>query len=457
MSRRLIFLSAFEMNTVGHLAHGLWRHPRDQSSRYTDIDYWMDLARLLERGLFDAVFLADVTGTYDVYGGGPHAAIRHAVQVPINDPMLLVPAMASVTQHLGFGVTVGTGGEAPYLFARRMSTLDHLTRGRIGWNIVTGFLDRAARGRGESGQPDHDERYDAADEFMNVVYGLWESSWADDAVVRDRASGLYAQPEKVRPVRHAGPRFPLNAIHLSEPSPQRSPLLFQAGASARGRVFAVRHGECIFVPNLGPSRTAAIVRDIRAQAVQAGRSPDSLRLLTGLQVIVARTEREAQDKYAEYRRYALPEAGLTQLASATGIDFSRFEADEVIPDFRSNSIQSSAEALAADGQWTVRKLLADMPLGGRYAPIVGSPGQIADAMASWVEETGIDGFNLARSVSPESFADFIDLVVPELQTRGLFKHSYAPGTLREKIFGSPRLPPTHPGAGDALAKMPWPT
>jgi len=441
------------MNTVGHLAHGLWRHPRDQSTRYTDIDYWIDLARLLERGLFDAVFLADVTGIYDVYRGGPETAIRHAVQVPINDPLLLVPAMASVTQHLGFGVTVGTGGEAPYVFARRMSTLDHLTRGRIGWNIVTGFLDSAARGTGGAGQPDHDERYDAADEFMEVAYNLWETSWADDAVVRDRAAGVYAQPEKVRPVRHAGPRFPVEAIHLSEPSPQRSPLLFQAGASARGRDFAIRHGECVFVPNQGPVRTAAIVRDLRSRAAAAGRAPDSLRVLTGLQVIVGRTEREAQEKYAEYRAYALPEAGLAQFASATGIDFARYAKDAVIPDFRSNSIQSSAEALASDGNWTVARLLADMPLGGRYAPLVGAPGQIAEAMAELVAQTGVDGFNLARSVAPESFADFIDLVVPELQERGLFKHAYAPGTLREKVFGAPRLSAAHPGLRDARTKM----
>src|SRR5689334_18215207 len=182
-----IRLNAFEMNTVGHQSPGLWAHPRNRSARYTDLEYWTGLARTLERGRFDGIFLADVLGIYDVYGGSPDAALRHAVQVPVGDPMLLVPAMAQVTEHLGFGVTSTLSYEPPYPFARRMSTLDHLTKGRAGWNIVTGYLDSAARGAGKDRQAGHDDRYDVADEYMDVVYKLWESSWEDDAAVRDAA------------------------------------------------------------------------------------------------------------------------------------------------------------------------------------------------------------------------------------------------------------------------------
>jgi FMN-dependent oxidoreductase (nitrilotriacetate monooxygenase family) len=200
-------LNAFDMNCVGHIQHGMWRHPRDESIRYTDLDYWMDLARTLERGCFDGIFLADILGVYDVYRGGPETSIREAAQIPVNDPLMLVPAMAAVTKHLGFGVTCNLTYEPPYTFARRMSTLDHLTRGRIGWNIVTGYLDSAARGMGDARMQAHDDRYDMADEYMEVVYRLWEGSWEDGAVLRDRPSGPYADPAKLHPVRFEGQRY----------------------------------------------------------------------------------------------------------------------------------------------------------------------------------------------------------------------------------------------------------
>jgi long-chain alkane monooxygenase len=199
-----IRLNAFDMNCVGHIQQGLWTHPRDQSGRYSELQYWMDYAKKLEAGLFDGLFLADVVGVYDVYGGNADASLRGAVQVPANDPLMLVPAMAAVTRHLGFGVTCNLTYEQPFLFARRMSTLDHLTGGRIGWNIVTGYLDSAARAAGFAQQAAHDDRYDLADEYMSLVYKLWEGSWDEDAVIRDAARGIYADPSHVRSVHHAG-------------------------------------------------------------------------------------------------------------------------------------------------------------------------------------------------------------------------------------------------------------
>lgn len=200
---------------------GLWTHARDRSHRYTDPAHWTELARLLEAGLFDAVFLADVLGVYDVYRGSHDAALEHGVQVPLNDPLALVPIMAQATTHLGFGVTCALTYEHPYTFARRMSTLDHLTGGRMGWNIVTGYLDSAARNLGLNHQMGHDERYDLADEYLEVVYKLWEKSWDDDAVVNDKARAIYADPAKVHPINHAGRHYRVPGIHLCEPSPQR--------------------------------------------------------------------------------------------------------------------------------------------------------------------------------------------------------------------------------------------
>lgn len=186
MAKKQILLNAFNMNCVGHINHGLWTHPRDTSTQYKTLDYWTDLARLLERGLFDGLFLADIVGVYDVYQDSADLTLRESIQLPVNDPLLTVSAMAAVTRHLGFGVTVNLTYEAPYLLARRFSTLDHLTDGRIGWNIVTGYLESAARAMGLSEQIAHDERYDRADEFLEVAYKLWEGSWDDDAVRADR-------------------------------------------------------------------------------------------------------------------------------------------------------------------------------------------------------------------------------------------------------------------------------
>lgn len=441
-SRRPILLNAFDMNTVGHISHGLWRHPRDRSTGYKRLPYWLDLARTLERGLFDGLFLADVTGVYDVWGGNADAALRDAIQLPINDPAVLVGAMAGVTRHLGFGITATISAEQPHAFARRMSTLDHLSEGRIGWNIVTGFLDSAARARGDKATAGHDQRYDRADEFMDLVYRLWESSWDDDAVVADRERGIYADPAKVRPIHHEGPFYTLDAVHPCEPSPQRTPLLFQAGASARGTAFAARHAEIVFVPNQGLQATAAVVRKLRAAMAEAGRDPSQARFVTTLQVVSGRTEDEAQARYEDYRRYARPEAGLVQFASAIGVDLSRHGPDDPVTGGSADAIQSSVASLRRHGEApTVRQLLAQMPLGGRHAPVVGTPAQVADEIEAWVQEAGVDGFNLVRTVSPEGLEHFVELVVPELQHRGLHKRAYAEGTWREKIFGRTSVRP----------------
>jgi long-chain alkane monooxygenase len=443
-----IRMNAFDMNCVGHIQHGMWTHPRDTSAAYNTLGYWQHLARTAERGLFDGIFLADIVGVYDVYKDSPDPSIVNAVQIPVNDPMLLVPAMAAVTNHIGFGVTSNLTYEAPYLFARRASTLDHLTGGRFGWNIVTGYLDSAARGMGLAQQHEHDSRYDVADEYMEVVYKLWEGSWEDDAAQRDRTNRVFADPAKVHRVRHTGRHYTLDAIHLSEPSPQRTPVLYQAGSSTRGREFAAAHAECVFVNGPDKENTRSIVADLRRRAVANGRNPADLTIFLGRTAVVGRTRKEAQEKFQEYHRYASIDGALAHYSSTTGIDFSRYELDEPIRYEKNNANNSAVEAITklSKEPWTLRRIINQMTLGGRAAPIVGSAEDVAAEMIDWVDETGIDGFNLSRIVTPESLEDFVDLVVPVLQDRGVYKKNYEPGPLRQKLFGRARLPDSHPAA-----------
>lgn len=445
---RQILLNAFNMNSVGHIHHGLWTHPRDNSTAFNELEYWTDLARLLERGLFDGLFIADILGVYDVYGQGVDLTLQEAIQLPVNDPLLLVSAMAGVTRHLGFGVTANLTYEPPYLFARRLSTLDHLSGGRIGWNIVTGYLDSAAKAMGLRQQVEHDRRYDQADEYLEVLYKLLEGSWQGDAVVADRARRVYAQPGRVHKVVHQGEFYQVEGYHLSQPSPQRTPVLFQAGSSARGLRFAGQHAECVFIGGYNKAAVREQVGKVRASALSAGRPADSIKVFIGISVIVAPSEAEARDKHAEYLRYASPEAGLAHFSSSTGIDFAEYDLDEPIRYQKTNAIESVVKAFTApDSGWTKRRLLEQHALGGRYPVVIGSPAQVADQLQAWFEETGLDGFNLTRIVSPESYADFIELVVPELQSRGLYKTAYAEGSLRHKLFGQgSRLPDNHSGA-----------
>jgi alkanesulfonate monooxygenase len=458
MGRRIRF-NAFDMNCVTHQSPGLWRHPRDRSADYRRLGPWVELARTLERGLFDGVFLADVLGVYDVYGGGPAAALRQAAQVPVNDPLLLVPAMAHATRHLGFGVTVNLSYEPPYSLARRFSTLDHLTEGRIGWNVVTGYLDSAARGMGQPRQTAHDERYDVAEDYMAVVYKLWEGSWADDAVVRDAAGGVYTRPERVRAVVHDSPHHRIDAIHLSEPSPQRTPVLYQAGSSPAGRAFAGRHAECVFVSGPSGAVLAPRVAAVRQAAEAAGRRGADIRIYAMMTVIVAETDAAAAALLDDYRRYASAEGALTLMSGWTGVDFAGLDPATVVRHVTSEAGRTAMDNITrADPSrvWTVGEVAAHVAIGGIGPVLAGSPARVADALEAWVDETGVDGCNLAFAVRPETMLAVVDLLVPELQRRGRYPTAYADGTLREKLFapGHARLRPPHPAAAHRFAGDP---
>ncbi|WP_088563082.1 LLM class flavin-dependent oxidoreductase [Arboricoccus pini] len=449
MSRQIHF-NAFDMNCVGHQSPGLWAHPRDRSWTYKDLDYWQGLARTLERGIFDGIFIADVIGYYDVYKGSNYHAIQQAAQIPVNDPLQLAAPIALATEHLGIGITASTSFEHPYTFARRLSTADHHTKGRVGWNIVTSYLESGAKNVGQGGLRRHDNRYEVAREYLEVIYKLLEGSWEDDAVVRDRVRRVFTDPKKVHEIGHKGRYFEVPGYHLSEPSPQRTPVLYQAGASGPGRSFAAEHAECIFVAALTKSSLKSFVADIRARAARAGRDPRKLRIYTLQTLIVDETDAKAQAKFKDYFSYASYDGALVFMSGWTGVDFGQFRADDPVPNIETNAIRSTIESFSEKGEderFTIKDLAEWGGIGGMGPFMVGSAQTVADELQAWVEETDVDGFNLAYAVTPETFEDIVGHLVPELQRRGVYPTAYRPGTLREKLFGDgPRLKAPHPGA-----------
>lgn len=449
---RPFILNGFAMTVVGHVSAGLWRHPRDLAHTYTSVDYWINLARVLDEGGFDGLFIADALGHLDVYQGKPDASLRTAAQSPVNDPLLLVSAMAAATKHLGFGITVSTTYEQPYLLARKFTTLDHLTKGRIAWNVVTSVLESAARNLGLDRQIDHDERYDRAQEFLEITYKLWEGSWEEGAVVRDRERGFYTDPSKVRPIDHRGKYFTVLDANLAEPSPQRTPLIFQAGTSPRGREFAARNAEVVF---LGGTSHAAIRRSIdaiRARAVELGRAPDAIRFITAVAVVPGATDEEAQERYRDYLSYTNTEAALALFSAWTGVDWSQYPLDHPLEYIETNAGRSALASLTgidAERRWTVGDIAEYIGIGGIHPKLVGSPTTIADALEKIADEAGVDGFNISYAVSPGTFEDFATYVIPELRRRGRIRERDPQRvTLRERFQGKGQryLRDDHPGA-----------
>jgi FMN-dependent oxidoreductase (nitrilotriacetate monooxygenase family) len=340
--------------------------------------------------------------------------------------------------------------EHPYPFARRMSTLDHLTGGRVGWNIVTGYLDSAARNMGQDRQTGHDDRYDLADEYLDVCYKLWEASWEADAVLRDKSGRQFADPAQVHAIGHQGVHFRVPGIPLCEPSPQRTPVLYQAGASSRGRLFAGRHAECVFVSAPSQKVLARYVADIRGAVEAQGRDPGSVLIFAMFTAIPDETDSAARQKLDEYRSMIDVQGALALMSGWTGVDLSALGPDDVIRYVEKDAGRSALESFTTadpDREWTVREVAQWVGIGGRGPVVAGSAATVADAMEDWIDNTGIDGFNLTYVIAHQTFRDIARLVVPELQRRGRYKTAYAPGTFREKLFGrGPRLQSGHPGA-----------
>jgi long-chain alkane monooxygenase len=440
--KRLI-LNLFEMSCISHITHGLWRLPENNRERFNDIDYWLELARLLEAGGFDAVFLADVTGVYDVFRGSAATSIREGLQIPSNDPLMVVPAMAAVTRYLGFGITFSTSYEPPFSLARRLSTLDHLTKGRVGWNVVTSYLPNAARNFGHDDEIPHDDRFEIADEYLDVLYKLWEGSWDDDAVLADREAGVYADPDKIRAIDHVGPHFRVAGPHLTSPSRQRTPLLITATASPRGIQFAGKHAEVLFTGGADEAGVRETIAKVRQAAVDHGRRADDVRFVVQAGVVVGPTRAHAQAKLDEYQRHAsidgvLAHAGLpfdpTEFAPETALSDAVGD-EEGLPYLRRfAAVETVGELLSTFG---------DLAAGPFFA--VGAPEEVADEIERWLDDVGIDGINLRQYHTFDTARDFIELVVPVLRRRGRLRERYVEGeSLRDRVFGDgDRLPERH--------------
>ncbi|NOJ59624.1 NtaA/DmoA family FMN-dependent monooxygenase [Arthrobacter sp. 260] len=444
--RPRLLLSAFAMNTTSHILGGQWRHPAAEQHRFNDLRLWTDLARTLEEAKFDALFLADVVGLYGNHGGGWSSHVERGLQVPANDPLVLQSALAASTEHLGLALTSSVVQAHPFQFARQLSTLDHLSGGRVAWNIVTSVLENSFRNFGNDGLVEHDSRYDWADEYLEVCYKLWEGSWDDGALVQDKATGRHADPSKVHKINHLGPRYSVEGPHLVAPSPQRTPLLFQAGSSGRGQHFAAANAEAafLFAPNVEYARKTTA--SVRALARTLGRRDEDIKFFAGLSFVVGSTEAEVRSKQAELDEYLDLDMIVAHIGGGIGVDLGGLPLDTTLGDVRTDGARGVLEALFASvpgGNPTI----ADVARYRAYnQQIAGTPEQIVDQLESW-QEAGVDGINIINQTIPGSYQDFIDGVLPELRRRGLAQTDYRPGTLRDKLFGEgPLLPRRHRAA-----------
>ncbi|MDN5582973.1 MULTISPECIES: LLM class flavin-dependent oxidoreductase [unclassified Corynebacterium] len=438
--------AAFVMNTTSHILHGAWRRPEARQHDFNDLDHWVELARTLERARFDAIFFADVVGLYGDYQGDWRKFVDSGLQIPSNDPTVLVSALAAATEHLGIAVTSSPIQSPPFEFARKISTLDHLTGGRIAWNVVTSASENAWRNFGHDGLADHDDRYALADEYLDVLYKLWEGSWDDGALVQDKEAGIHADHTKVHKINHHSPHYSVEGPHLVAPSPQRTPVLFQAGSSPTGRRFAARHAEAQFITAPSPQDATTLIADTRRLVSEAGRAPEDLTFFQGLSFVVGGTEEEARRRERELDESLDLTTLLAHAAGGTGIDLGAADLDTPIGDLTTQGTQSTLLWLrqAVQGREpTVRDLAENRARSGR---VVGAPEQIAEELSRW-RDAGVGGVNVINATIPGSYEEFAEQVLPVLRERGLARSEHTPGTLRSRLGGGDRLPDSHPASG----------
>ncbi|KAK5307095.1 hypothetical protein LTR99_000063 [Exophiala xenobiotica] len=459
--KKQIQLNFLETASVGGNAFiGQWKEGPHECSRLKDqLEYYIWLAKIAEKGKITSIFFPDSYGVNDVYGGNTDATYRGGCQVAQLDPVVLIPAMAAVTKSVGFAVSANACYLNPYIMARTFSTLDHVTNGRIGWNIVTGYTNASAKAMGFDQIMAHDKRYEKAEE-------LWEGSWDDDAQVWDVENDVAYEPGRIHRIDFEGQFHRLSATQQTHPSRQRVPVLFQAGSSKAGIALAGAHAEGLYCGSMVPSHTAKYVENIRASAAAAGRDPRSVKAFAGISLFLGRTTEEAQAKYDAVAKNVSPIAGLAKFGGYTNVDMSKYPLDEPFeftanPGSADNVIQGIITNFkAGDGStetWTPRKLGSKIALGGLYPIFIGTAEQVADSMEDWVAKTDIDGFNLYYCSNPETYEDVVEMLVPELQRRGVYWMDYPVpgGTFRENMyFGetSPRLPDDHPAGKIRLAR-----
>jgi FMN-dependent oxidoreductase (nitrilotriacetate monooxygenase family) len=438
MSKRMIF-TLLVMDSIGHNFHGAWRHPDARNREFKGFDLWVDLARRAEQAKVDAFFFTDVMGVQGEYKGSRDVVFEMAMNVPIGDCTMVIPAMARETEDLGFLYTSSVISHHPFVFARAASTLDNLSNGRIGWNIVTSANEKAFRNLGLPKSLSHDERYAWAKEYVDVTYKLWEGSWDVDAIVDDPERGIYTDPTKVHDINHEGDRYSVEGFNLMQPSPQRTPVLAQAGGSPAGLDFASRHAELVFLSAMTLETIAQQIDTVRRLARRHGRRDGDIKFLQGMQFIIGSTDEEAQRNWAELEHYRSQEAQTAYFSSLSGMDLGRYDPTtplvdilDEIPGIR-GAFLSLINAWPDGGTPTVRDFLTSMSLPQM---VIGSPETISKRLLEY-QGAGVDGVQVMNALLPGSYEDFFDHLVPVLQDKGLMQTEYRPGTLREKLFQTP--------------------
>jgi FMN-dependent oxidoreductase (nitrilotriacetate monooxygenase family) len=436
VSRRKAHLLGFVQHGLINHASSMWAHPRDKvNMAWYEPEYWRDLGRLMERGLFDAMFIADELAPYNTYGGNSDAVVQFAGQCPVHDPAAVVPIIGAFTERLGIGITLSTSFTPPYLMARKLSTLDHLTKGRVGWNIVTSYSRSEFQAMGLDNLTPRDKRYEVVDEYMDICYRLWDS-WEPDAIVADAGERVFADPAKVHEVDYEGEYFKCKGRSFVFRSPQHRPVLWQAGASDQGRDFASRHAESVFGIFPTPKTMKSYASDIRGRAERHGRDPGELKLIFGLQTIVDRDRSRALELHEEFKELVRPEAALSILSGHVGYDFSQHDLDDRVEDADVQGIRGQFDAIlnAKDGGDVSVREAAEYYGVSLGAPVAaGTPADVADQMEAYLDDGDCNGFMLLATDVPGCFANLVDLVVPELQRRGRYRDRYPGTTLRDSL------------------------
>ncbi|CCH46206.1 putative monooxygenase [Wickerhamomyces ciferrii] len=429
------------INIITNGSPQIWRDPNDRSRELTNnIDAWIELAKIAERGKIHSLFLADHLSWFDTYKGDYKTSAKTGVFAPRIDPAAVVTALASVTEHLGFGITFSTVSEHPYHFARRLASLDLLTNGRVGWNIVSSYLNSLGPNllNGEP-FPEHDERYIKTEEYLDVVYKLLLSSWRDDAVKYDKESGIFADPKLLRKINHKGKYFSVEGPGITEPTPQRFPFIIQAGTSRKGKELAAKNAELVFVDGRNIEVLAKDIKEIRDLTETYGRNRNSIKFVVSSTPIIGETHEEAITKANKIKNYSIPESTEVAFSGISGIDLNKYELDEEIQfgeNGKSNNLQTITDNIfkrKKTNNPTRREVINNY--SSRIGSLIGTPSEISDEIEKWVSEYDIDGFNFGFAEFPAGVEDITNLLIPELQNRGLFHNEYTSKTLRENVKG----------------------
>lgn len=432
-TERSLHFNLFIHDTGHHEAS--WRLPESEPLAHIDVAYHQRLARIAEDATFDSLFLADSPALWGDPGRRPSGRL---------EPTVLLTALAAVTSRIGLIATASTSYNDPYNLARRFSSLDHISGGRAGWNIVTTAGDAAARNFGLEAQPAHADRYERAAEFLEVSNKLWDS-WEDDAVVADKERGVHAESDRVHPIAHTGKYFQVEGALNVPRSPQAHPLLVQAGSSEDGKDFAARYAEAVFTAQPTLEEGQAFYADVKRRAAAAGRDPDGVKILPGIVPVIADTEAEALELEAELDRLIQPEYAKLQLATLIGLDPALLVLDQELPDDLpdedeiegAKSRYTLVVELARRERLTVRQLIGRLGGGRGHRTFAGTPVQVADTIEHWFRNGAADGFNIMPAVLPSGLEVFVERVLPILRERGLFRTEYTGTTLREH-YGLPR-------------------